>query len=179
MHSAARFFAPAPPAHARTTLELGAEPGMPPTGDPGIRSDGAVVALSPAPDSRRTRSAAAAMAAQPSPPSAAAPHVHGSAAPAAVGNGSAPRRSAGDCAATAPHGGTANGLISSGSSAPDDGKAVTSPATAGARYGGAALLARPCLGPLTPAIASQEGDGKGCHHVCRPGGAKERRGACL
>jgi hypothetical protein len=35
-------------------------------------------------------------------------------------------------ATAAPHGATANGLISSGSSAPDDGKAVTSPATAGA-----------------------------------------------
>ncbi|KAK9845497.1 hypothetical protein WJX81_007970 [Elliptochloris bilobata] len=112
-------------------------------------------AMSPAPDSRRTRSAAAAAVAA---AAAAAPHsipIHAATqgSPAPAGSLSGVRRGASNGAArqrasngTAPHGATANGLISSGSSAPDDGKAVTSPATAGRRRSTASKRKRSSTG---------------------------------
>jgi len=106
-------------------------------GEAGNGSAGAAAA-SPAADSCAARSAAAAAAhagaahAGHERAQHAAAHTNGGAPTRGVRAASGARRSGSAGAATAPHGATANGLISSGSSAPDDGKAVTSPATAGA-----------------------------------------------
>lgn len=109
-----------------------------PPGDAGGCNSGGG-AVSPAPDSRRTRSAAAAAAAAAGQQHPDQRPVTATGSPAPRGSLSGARRGAsnggsgrGVSNGTAPHGATANGLISSGSSAPDDGKAVTSPATAGA-----------------------------------------------